>query len=91
MSLIPACRADARATAERAPAERIAANVRAVRKRQGGTVLDEDELRRSKAMTERIDRLIHSPSEKQRERGFRLMDRPDAPISTAWHRAAAHG
>jgi hypothetical protein len=91
MTLPVLCHADTRTPAEREHAERMHNNLRAVTARQGGSLLNEDELRESRRMTERIDALIHSRSERQRERAFRLMDRQDAIVSRAWHRAAALG
>ncbi len=83
--------ADTRTDAEREYAETICRNVEAVRTRQGGSLLDDEERHRARTMSEKVDRLIHSASARQRERGFRLMDRIDAIIQHAWHRAARNG
>ena len=84
-------RADTRTQAERDHAETLDRNLQVAKARNGGSILDEEERRRTRAMNEKVDRLIHSRSERQRERGFRLMDRIDAIIHHAWHRAATYG
>lgn len=84
-------RCDMRTIAERDHADRMHLNLQTVLRRQNGTLLNPDERMRAQGMRDRIDAMIDSRSERQRERAYRTMDRLDRLISVAWHRAALQG